>query len=385
MRLEHGLVWGGRPAVQVILVTFGPPDEQARSEGVRMAKLHLEEMARSEGWHAQGEAEVIVADRPESLPIIPYEDPAVGQQTHDELVALLQGDATEVVFVTQRMETSTTPGSIGASLVAQTRERLSLARLLDHPGESGRAREEAIRQHLQAFLPSGLGLETGFVIDASGRRSRQIDLILYFSDYHPLFRISGIPLVPVEAVVAVFEVKAEVGSRAVLHDCYDVLASVKLLDRSNLGRNYLLMDREPVHVSPEVFEHFQLQVFGVVVAERGISADTWFDATSDWCKATSRSAWPNCVAMASGYVGTYRAPHDPPRAGHYVTPDVNAASELVVLPKNEHEDPLAWLTVEVLNFVRVARRVDYSPSHYMGTVDVGEALLVRPLPVPSAP
>jgi hypothetical protein len=131
------------------------------------------------------------------------------------------------------------------SFVRQALERLRVAALLGHPGEIGRAREDALRDHLRSFLPPTLGVSTGFVIDAQGGRSRQIDIIINLADYHAVFMVSGIPLVPVEAVIAVFEIKSSVHSRAVLHDCYDVLKSVKQLDRSNGGRNYGLIHTEP--------------------------------------------------------------------------------------------------------------------------------------------
>lgn len=132
------------------------------------------------------------------------------------------------------------------SFVKQTTERLAVAALLEHPGEVGRAREEALRDHLRSFLPHAIGVSTGFVIDAHHNRSRQIDVILHFADYHAVFNVNGIPLVPVEAAIAVIEVKSAVRDHKTLHSCYDNLASAKALDRSNHGRNRYLVDRQPL-------------------------------------------------------------------------------------------------------------------------------------------
>jgi hypothetical protein len=152
------------------------------------------------------------------------------------------------------------------SFVRQTIERLAVAALLIHPGEVGRAREEALRDHLGSFLPPSIGISTGFIIDALGGRSRQIDIILHFTDYHAVFTLNGIPLIPVEAVIAIVEVKSRVQSKEVLRDCYDVIASAKTLDRSNRGQNLYLIDRQPAPLKTQDWAHFQFQVFGAVLS-----------------------------------------------------------------------------------------------------------------------
>ena len=259
-----------------------------------------------------------------------------------------------------------TTGLINSSLVALTNERLSVARLLDHPGESGRAREEAIRQHIQEFLPGGLGLEAGFVVDASGGQSRQIDLILYHKTYYPIFRVNGIAIVPIEAVVAVFEIKADVGSRAVLTDCYQVLASVKRLDRSNDGRNPVLLGGgQVIDVSSEDYQKFQMQVLGAVVAEKSITTKTWSETTQEWCRNNPRHLWPNFFVSAKQFVGAYQVTSPDDNTG--ITTDTVAAEErLVTLAGPAAQDPLSFLTHEVLNFSRVAVQVDYFPESYFG-------------------
>lgn len=117
------------------------------------------------------------------------------------------------------------------SFVRQTIERLSVASLLEHPGEVGRARENALRDHLRSFLPPSLGVSTGFVIDALGGRSKQMDVIIHFADYHAVFNVNDVPLVPIEAVIAVIEIKSDASSRKVLHECYEIIASCKRLDK----------------------------------------------------------------------------------------------------------------------------------------------------------
>jgi hypothetical protein len=106
----------------------------------------------------EGQPEIQLIATPDDLPPLPPDQ-------HDTFASALIPPAA-AVFVTQRVTGPLLPtaGLIGTSLTAQTKERLFLARVIDHPGESGRAREEAIRQHIQEFLPGDLRLETGFVV-----------------------------------------------------------------------------------------------------------------------------------------------------------------------------------------------------------------------------
>lgn len=262
------------------------------------------------------------------------------------------------------MTAVTTPSSgsqLLESFVTQTTERLRVAMLLGHSGEIGRAREQALRDLLRSFLPPSLGVTTGFVIDAHGGRSRQVDIIIHFADYHAVFTVGGIPLVPVEAVIAVIEVKSNAASTGVLRDCYDNLATVKALDRSNGGRNSYLMDREPHSLPPEMWQHFQFQVFACVLAMQSLSRESWLDTTTSWCEEHDRSVWPNFYCGIDDYIGTYQIAVDGDLVG---CPDPTEAVQYAAW-KPSGETPLAWAVQEVLNFVRVARRIDYLPTAYL--------------------
>ncbi len=264
------------------------------------------------------------------------------------------------------------------SFVRQTLERLEVAALLRHPGEVGRAREEALTDHLRSFLPPSIGLSTGFVIDAHGGRSRQIDLIIHFADYHAVFMVNGIPLVPVEAVIAVLEIKSSVRDQQVLSDCYDVLKSVKELDRSNRGRNYGLIGTQPVSVLPHEWQHFQYQVFGAVLSVESGTDDLWLKATHAWCSTNDRSLWPNFYCGVKDYIGTYLALRE--GSLHTIPDPSELAVQLAVFPSTE-QSPLAWATQEVLNFLRVAKRIDYRPTSYLGEAPV-DPDRIKTLPLP---
>jgi hypothetical protein len=105
---------------------------------------------------------------------------------------------------------------IAQSLDRQVKEQLQLTRSIRHPGESGRARENIVREFIASTLPDLFKVDTGFVIDAIGNISRQVDIVVYRSDYHPSLTIGGIKHFPVEAVIAAIENKSRIESTALL-------------------------------------------------------------------------------------------------------------------------------------------------------------------------
>jgi len=249
------------------------------------------------------------------------------------------------------------------SFVEQTESRLKIALMLEHSGEIGRAREQALRDLLRTFLPPSLGVTTGFVIDAHGGKSLQQDIIVHFTDYHARFELGGVSLVPIEAVIAVLEVKSNAASKKVLRDCYANLASVKRLDRSNGGLNRYLIDRQPVDVKRDAWNHFQFQPFAGVLALKSPSRELWLDVTYDWCEKNDRKCWPNFFCGIDDYIGSYDVRY-PEMPGTVACPDpTHAVSLLAWRPTGE--SPLAWAVQEILNFVRVAKRVDYLPTSYL--------------------
>ena len=82
---------------------------------------------------------------------------------------------------------------------------------LSHPGEFGTYREGIVRDFLQSFLPQRLAIDTGFVVNALGEISGQIDLIIYDPSLTPpLESKNRQKFFPVETVIAAGEVKSDV-------------------------------------------------------------------------------------------------------------------------------------------------------------------------------
>src|SRR5205823_4640495 len=81
------------------------------------------------------------------------------------------------------------------------------AGLLEHSTMVGSAREFLVKRVLRSILPPLLHIGSGKIIDATGRSSNQVDIILYDSRF-PVFEIeSGVGLYPIEGVLGTIEVK----------------------------------------------------------------------------------------------------------------------------------------------------------------------------------
>ena len=86
--------------------------------------------------------------------------------------------------------------------------------MIPHNGELGVAREEIVREFLRANLPKKWEISSGFVFDANGDISEQLDVIIADTTASPGFAAaSGVRIYPCEAVAAVGQVKTSVTSR----------------------------------------------------------------------------------------------------------------------------------------------------------------------------
>lgn len=85
--------------------------------------------------------------------------------------------------------------------------------VMNHPGAKGSVTEANWLETLQAHLPHRYQAKYAFVIDANGKQSDQIDIVLYDRQYTPEFyNFDGGRIIPTESVYAVLEVKQELNS-----------------------------------------------------------------------------------------------------------------------------------------------------------------------------
>lgn len=112
-----------------------------------------------------------------------------------------------------------------------------------HNPSTGALAEAVLRQFLKEHLPGGAGVEQGFIVDSLGNLSRQCDILIYDSHlYAPFYQAGGLVVVPVEAVIAIVEVKTSINRRAF----HDVIGYFRSFERLRLqARTYLFMFNAP--------------------------------------------------------------------------------------------------------------------------------------------
>lgn len=106
---------------------------------------------------------------------------------------------------------------------------LSISNLVEHTITQGTLAEQEWIRLFNSYLPSRYRSASGFVINADGRRSRQIDLIVFETFSSPqLFPRDAVPHVAVESVYAVFEIKSQMDGNTI-RDAGKKIASVRQL------------------------------------------------------------------------------------------------------------------------------------------------------------
>jgi len=171
--------------------------------------------------------------------------------------------------------------------------------LVIHPGEKGVARERALVRHLRRLLPERYDIGSGFVVDAEGAISRQIDVIIYDHIVSPVFDVGGgLKYYPVECVVAVAEVKSTIKDRATMGSALENIASVKRLNRF-AGRPRFEDSIHGAHgaidaIVPEKSQlHPRYRIFGFIFTSESMSKESVIEELTSFCAANDRTIWPN--------------------------------------------------------------------------------------------
>jgi hypothetical protein len=240
-------------------------------------------------------------------------------------------------------------------LARAVRSELALARQISHPGESGRAREHVMANFVRTLIPSSYSVNTGFVLDTAGLISRQVDIVVHRTDYAPSFEIGGVGYFLAEAVAVAIEVKAAVSSRRELRTAIENIASVKLLDRTAGGHNYVL--RGNIQGGPVVPGRFEHSVFGAIVTHDSLERNTFVQTYLEELRGFPRHAWPNLYIDVDDWWAGYQP----------VVADPVLATELAV--STAPTSPLAALAVGITNYLRVAELIDFKPGSYIPLTD----------------
>ena len=254
------------------------------------------------------------------------------------------------------------PATVIRALNEEVLQQLRLVGQITHPAENGRAREEVIRSFLRRFVPPAFGVDTGFVIDVHGGISKQIDIVIYRTGYHPIFEISGVKHFMVESVAAVIENKAWITSAATLGQALDNVRSAKVLDRTGNGRNYVVMDfhGKGPRVTEEPHKH---EVWTAIITQEVLSPETLHEALLADMAVYPRALWLNCFCAIHDLATVHiRVGADGQKTLAHWTADADLFAS--VGPAYGGESPLIEFAHLLATKLRAVPIIDYDPAKY---------------------
>jgi hypothetical protein len=236
-----------------------------------------------------------------------------------------------------------------------------LAREIDHPGESGTAREHALRELLRRYLPRRVEVDTGFVIDATGGQSRQVDLVLYDRDSATVWDVNRVKYFPCETVIAVGEVKTRIKTTRTLIDALNAVRSVKALDRSNRGTNLPITGPGYSMTPPFTFDPTQPrdQILGFVFTDDSMIEETLMTSLRGWMAKEPRLVWPNIYCDFNRFLVSYEDPQ-------HLTTSAMGANGMYVTAPDEKENLLLLFVTLLSSFVNEAHIARPSLFDYAG-------------------
>jgi len=223
------------------------------------------------------------------------------------------------------------------------------AKEIRHPGESGKAREQALRKLLEKYLPQRAGVDQGFVIDAQGRKSKQIDMVVYDKTLATVFEFSSVRYFPCEIVLAVGEVKSKIDSKSKLEDALDKIRSVKALDRSNRGKN-LPVTGPGISLKGFEFDPFTQhrdQILGFIFTSKSMTKESVLETLQEYNSKHERRLWLNIFCAYRHYLISYES-------GEVLTPSAMNAQRMYCTAENETPHLLLLFLSILASFVNEA-------------------------------
>lgn len=176
-----------------------------------------------------------------------------------------------------------------------------------HNGEFGRNREDACIALLKNTICTGFGISNGFVINHSGERTTECDIVIYNPQHHPLEDSStGTQFFPAESVVAIGEVKSILNASK-LYAALDKLSANKKI-RDALNGAILRDVRTLQQVDMNTEAHHTTAPFTFLICEKieGFNSDLPQKiATHYFNKNTSRYLQHNLILSLTDGLFTY--------------------------------------------------------------------------------
>lgn len=111
-----------------------------------------------------------------------------------------------------------------------------------HRGESGRVAEGAVATALREFLPKRFSLGTGFIVNAKGETSSQIDIVVYDNEQNaPILFEGGVGIFPIECVYGIVAVTRKLD----VDKLKESLSAIERIRRMAVAKNYVTYSRSP--------------------------------------------------------------------------------------------------------------------------------------------
>lgn len=218
--------------------------------------------------------------------------------------------------------------------------------LIPHRGEQGAARENVVREFLRSHLPKRFEISSGFVFDAQGLVSSQMDIVIADGTVTPRFEASGgIRFYPCESVVAVGQVKTHCDSRRRAWDAFCNLRSTSLLDRSAAGTAFCERSGEPIKHKEDHLDRIFTFLF---VIDQALEPETMREVVLEYVRRSDPYTWPNLVFGLGQYLLTYHCDDG-------VCPNTAHARGISLCKQDEGNDTLLQFYV-YLNQAVVATR-----------------------------
>lgn len=176
-----------------------------------------------------------------------------------------------------------------------------------HNLTAGEAREHALIELLREYLPKRVGIDRGFVIDAHGNESQQMDVVIYDNTVGTVFRANNVSYFPCEMVVAVGEVKSDINSGSKLADALAKIASAKALDRGNSGKSRIVTG-PGISLNQLPFDparNHRDQVFGFLFTKTTMRRETVIKGFQEQNANRDRRLWPNLFCAYGDFLISY--------------------------------------------------------------------------------
>lgn len=206
---------------------------------------------------------------------------------------------------------------------------------ISHHLKSGEARENVLMKLLTKYLPQRVGVGQDFVIDAQGRESKQIDIVIYDRTFATIFDINGVKYFPCEIVLAVGEVKSNINSRRDLEDALSKIKSVKELDRSNQSKNLIItgpgISLQGLKKFDPLRQHRD-QILGFIFTRTSMTKETILETLQEYNSTVERRFWVNLFCAYKNFLISYEREKKDKR---FLTTSAMEADRMYCTVKNE--------------------------------------------------